>query len=129
ALAVLAMQQGIQRTLHGTLHAMELMPLGNDLEAAAAIGTAVSDKPTEELEQGVRLQQTANQHLKLKLRLVHLLAFQKPPPRVPGQRCAEGPVARNSTVGNHTQEVEPEQLRDIRLVGLDLVPRGFEVCV
>ena len=121
-LAVLALHKRLNRPLHRTLHAVVLMPLGDDLEAGAAIGPAIGDEALEEIQQRPGFQQSPHQHFQLELAFADLLSFEQSPTRMPQQVGAQRAVARHRAVGDDIQKVEPEQLRDIGLVSLYLVP-------
>ncbi|MNV22097.1 hypothetical protein D3C71_1130550 [compost metagenome] len=78
-LTVLTLEQGVQRTRYRFLHAVVLMPLGDDLEGGTAVCTAIGNESAEEIQQRAGLQQSAHQHFQLQLLLADLLAVQQTP--------------------------------------------------
>ena len=128
-LAVLLVQQRIHRTRHRLAHAVVLVPLRDDLETRATIGTTERDETAQERQQRARLEQPQHQHVQFQPPLGHLLAAQQAPARIASELRRQRAVARHRAVGNDVQQVAVEQLRDVRLVGLDLVPRRLDVGV
>ena len=80
ATTILALEQSFQSPGDRFFDAVVLVPLGDYFECRSTIGTAESNEPTEEIEQGFGLQQALDQNFELQPTFGHFLAGQQAPP-------------------------------------------------
>ena len=115
------------RGTHRLAHRMKLMITGDLLDERVAI-LLKEDEVVEIVEQQLRLEEALHQGLQpeLEQRLIVLMGH-----RAPGQKAlligSEGTDPRRHPIAHHQRLVEDEEIRDLLLVGLQLLVGGPDI--
>ena len=126
-----ALAAAVARREHGVdclPDGMELVVAGDLLDRATTL-VFEDDEPAQHVEERPAVQEAMGERLQgQSLRLLDDgVPVDRAPPHEAVEASGDGPVARGEAVRDHRKHRRPEQVRDLVLVGLDLVPGRLEI--